>query len=225
MQVPLLLLASAAVVLAVRAQAPYSFEYQKMANMAYKCPSQVIHNTARTHTHTDIVHIGTAGVHERALHTTHIFFFWLNTYWHVYRATVMMCHMLLQGTVGAMGERVDVMVSPLNEAAYEDAWSGFRAGETNDPYTVNDIAADTTTATDGKSDTLPPGARNNTNLRGGDIAGLDFSLKGPDWTDASGSKQCADFCANHSQCKAWVYVRRERNGPRCAIKVNVVIFC
>lgn len=61
----------------------------------------------------------------------------------------------------------------------------------------------------------------NTNLPGGDIVHDDFPLnRSMTWTDQTGSAQCAAFCANHSTCTGWTYVRPapQGNGPRCAIK-------
>ena len=56
--------------------------------------------------------------------------------------------------------------------------------------------------------------KNNSNLKHGDITHDDFSL--PQGIDESSSiAACTAFCANHTECAAWVYVRQSH---RCAIK-------
>jgi hypothetical protein len=61
---------------------------------------------------------------------------------------------------------------------------------------------------------------NGTDLVGADVAGLDFKFpKGT--TDSAGIAQCQAFCANHSQCGAYIFVSESGptpGGPRCAIK-------
>ena len=56
--------------------------------------------------------------------------------------------------------------------------------------------------------------KNNTNLKYGDLTKLDFKLP-INTSDAQGIEGCTSFCAKHSACEAWVFVRDEH---RCAIK-------
>ena len=61
---------------------------------------------------------------------------------------------------------------------------------------------------------------NNSNIKGGDIAGEDFSLP-TGTTDEQGAAACTKFCDGLAACTGWVFVRAskpEGKGPRCAIK-------
>jgi hypothetical protein len=57
--------------------------------------------------------------------------------------------------------------------------------------------------------------QNNTNVRHGDIAALDFKLPAGT-SEVEGVATCLLFCSNHTECYAFTYVRG--NGGRCAIK-------
>ena len=62
---------------------------------------------------------------------------------------------------------------------------------------------------------------NGTNLRHGDAPGLDFSLPAGT-TQPDAISACTAFCANHTRCAAWVWVR---SGDRCAIKGRSENWC